>query len=123
MRKVIEENIRKAEEERPESGIAGDNPPKGGIGGKASSFVSGLGFVVVMSLNVAADAVISHVTGTPSLSSSAEAMFRDIDNGNQSFADLDAVDAALELSGGAADAATMAVGVFFEAGDAYANGL
>ena len=43
--------------------------------------------------------------------------------GDQAYADLDAVTAALEMGGGAAGAAVVAVGVFFDMQDAFSSGL
>ncbi len=100
-----------------------DDPPMGGVKARAVSFVLALGFIAIDAYLTAVDAVVSHVIGGPALSPDAESMFTNLDRGDQAMADLDAIDAALQLSGGAGEAATIAVGVFFDAADEYSGGL
>jgi hypothetical protein len=71
----------------------------------------------------ATDAALAHATGTQGVSASAVEMYADLDKGDQAYADLDAIDASIQMSGGAGEAALVAWGVFSAAADAYTGGL
>lgn len=120
-RRKIERVVKQPKTDKKGQGGGRDDPP-GGIKGKAVALVAALGFVAIEAFVAATDAVLAHATGAQGVSPDAQAMFASLDRGEQGFADLDAINAALRVSGGAGSAATMAVGIFFTAGDEYGAG-
>jgi hypothetical protein len=82
-----------------------------------------LGVVALNSYLSSVQAAVGHGMGGESQSPELKSMFMNLDRGEQGFADLDAIDAALSENGGEAGALTIAVGIFFGSGDAYSSGL
>ena len=66
---------------------------------------------------------MSYATGGESNSRALGSFYTNLANGDEAFAELDAVNAALDIGGGGGAAATMALGVFWAAGEAFGEGL
>jgi len=81
----------------------------------------GLALVAVTAEVAAADAAVANYAGTEGMSNYAQDMYRDIDNNMSGYDDLDAALAALQVSGDTEGGAVIAVGVFYEAQDAYSQ--
>jgi len=90
---------------------------------RAGGTAAAIAITGLLAFSVAVEACVAHVTGGQSISPDAEDMFRHLDSGDQAWADLDAITAALELTGGAGEDALVAWGVFDMAGEAYSGGL
>jgi hypothetical protein len=80
-----------------------------------------MGITMLTAQAIAADGAILHLGGDNS--SDIAMMYQDLDNGNQGYADLDAIDAALDATGSTDEATLLMVGTFFEAQDDYENPL
>ena len=70
----------------------------------------------------AADAVLAHISGTENGSPSVQATSSNLDNGDSAYANLNAIEAAVDIIGSAGAAATVAWGVFTTAGEEYTSG-
>jgi RHS repeat-associated protein len=86
---------------------------------KGTLSVLAIGAMIVTAEHVAEAAAIDHVARNDS--SYVSQMYKDLDNNDQGFADLDAALGALEVSGDTAEGALVTVGVFYDAQDVYSS--
>jgi RHS repeat-associated protein len=100
------------------SGPGGDDPESEFYLHKGAFLVLAFGVTIAQAEAEAELGSIFHATGVDS-SSPIVQMYGDLDNNEQGYADLDAIDAALDATGGTDESTLLALGVFYQAQNAW----